>query len=559
MIKLTKRSGIKTSPCPLQRGIGEYNIPVEEVSGGGNVWFIGVRIRLCLITTLVFLLSFQSVWSKQGQESDKVIYYSQFGAVGDGVADDFDAIIKAHAAANETGAKVRADAGATYYIGKESKTALIQTDTDWGDAKFIIDDSKVGIESRNRNIFNVSSKLSSMQITTVKTLAKNQEKLELSLPVASFIVVTDNTTMRYIREGPNQNNGAAQTDVFVVDKAGHIDMKAPIIWDYKNITAMTAYPIDTETITIRGGHFTTIANQAESQYNYYARGIGIMRSNVVIDGVNHVITGELDHGAPYNGFFAISNCTEVTVQNCTLCGHKTYVTIGTANTPVSMGSYDITINRSTNVTVRKCDQYNDIHNSTFWGIFASNYSKNITFDHVTFSRFDAHMGVANATIRNSVLGHMSMNIIGCGTFLVENTKVYGSSFMNLRSDYGSTWEGEVVVRNCEYIPRNGAQSDAVLINGSYSGQHDFGYPCYMPEKITIDGLVIHDLNPPDNYTGPKIFATFNNAYTSEAFVEKYPYSITKEVEIKKLTVKSGKPYLISNNRFMFRNVRITER
>ena len=490
------------------------------------------------------------------QASNKVIYYSDFGAKGDGVTDDFDAIIKAHDAANEAGLKVSANAGATYYIGAADKTAQIQTNVDWGDAKFIIDDSKVEVTNRNSQLFNVSSKLSATKVTTVKTLKKNQTKLDISLPYHSFIVVTDHTTMRYIREGPNQNNGAAQTDVLVTDKNGNVDMNTPIIWDYHSITSMTAYPIDTETLTINGGHFTTIANQAESKYTYYARGIGVVRSNVVIDGVKHEITGELDHGAPYNGFIAISNCTEVTLQNCKLSGHKIYSTIGSANTSVTMGSYDVTVNRSANVTVRNCKQYNDIHDPSYWGIFASNYSKNITFDAVEFSRFDAHMGVANATVRNSVLGHMGMNIIGCGQFLVENTKVCGWNFINLRSDYGSTWEGEVIIRNCEYFPRNGAQVDATLINGSYSGQHNFGYTCYMPRKITIDGLIINDINPPDNYRGPKIFAPFNNAYTSETFQEKYPYVITEEIEIKNLTTKSGKPYLISNNPFMFRNVKV---
>ena len=515
-----------------------------------------INCKLAILAIVATFLHCQSVLT--AQEPKKIIYYSEYGATGDGVTDDFDAIIKAHAAANEAGLKVRADAGATYYIGSASKTAEIQTDTDWGDARFIIDDSKVDIQNRNRNIFNVSSKLASTGITNVKVLRKNQENLDLSLPHNSFVVVTDNTTLRYIREGPNQNNGSAQTDVFVVDKTGHVDMKAPIIWDYAAITAMTAYPIDTEKLTVSGGHFTTIANQAESRYNYYARGIGITRSNVVVDGVYHAITGELDHGAPYNGFIAISNCTEVTVQNCQLSGHQTYGTIGNANTPVSMGSYDITVNRSTNVTFKDCKQINDIHDTQLWGIFASNYSKNITFDAVEFSRFDAHMGVANATIRNSLLGHMGINIIGCGVFLVENTKVCGYSFINLRSDYGSTWEGEIIIRNCEYAPRNGKQSDAVLINGSYTSQHDFGYTCYMPEKITIDGLVINDSNPPDNYPGPKFFTNFNNAYTSGAFVEKYPYVITKEVVIRNMSIKSGKSYLVSNNPFMFRDVRITD-
>jgi len=45
-------------------------------------------------------------------------------------------------------------------------------------------------------------------------------------------------------------------------------------------------------------------------------------------------------------------------------------------------------------------------------------------------------GVANATVKNSVMGHMSMNIFGYGTFLVENTKYIISNnqfmFRNVR-------------------------------------------------------------------------------------------------------------------------------
>jgi hypothetical protein len=215
------------------------------------------------------------------------------------------------------------------------------------------------------------------------------------------------------------------------------------------------------------------------------------------------------------------------------------------------------VNRGINVTFKNCKQINDIHDRTWWGTFGSNFSKNLTFDAVEFSRFDAHQGVRNATIKNSVLGHQGINLIGSGVFIVENTKVCSSSFLNLRSDYGSTFEGEVIIRNCEFVPRNGVQSDAVVINGRNLGQHDFGYTCYMPEKITIDGLLINDSNPIENYSGPKLFANFNNEYTNEAYQEKYPYVITKEVEIRNLTIKSGKPLLISNNPFMFRNVRIT--
>ena len=486
--------------------------------------------------------------------AQQFVTYKEHGAVGDGVTDDFDAIIKAHAAANASGQPVKAEAGATYYIGASTKTAQIQTDTDWNDAKFIIDDSKLAVENRNSHVFRISSKLPSARITTVKTLKKNQEKLDLTLPQDSFISVTDNQTKRYIRYGANQNNGSAQTDIFVVDKEGSVDMTTPIIWDFDRISSMTVYPIDSETLTVKGGHFTTIANQAESKYTYYARGIAIIRSNVALDGITHVITGELDHGSPYGGFITVSNCTNVMVQNCILSGHKIYSTIGAAGTSVTMGTYDISVGSANNVTFKNCKQANDIHDSKLWGIFGSNFSKNITFDTVEFSRFDAHQGVTNAVIKNSVLGHQGINLIGKGVFLMENTKVRCGRFIGLREDYGSTFEGEIIIRSCEFVPR---WSDSVLISGSNSGQHDFGYTCYMPKKITIDGLVIDDSNLANNYEGLKIFANFNRAYTNEEYKEKFPYVITEEIDIKNLTIKSGKPYTVSSNPFMFRNVKIT--
>ena len=82
-----------------------------------------------------------------------------------------------------------------------------------------------------------------------------------------------------------------------------------------------------------------------------------------------------------------------------------------------------------------CSQTNDINDNRYWGIFASNYSKNISFDNCILSRFDAHMGVYNATIRNSTLGYMGVNAIGSGNFLIENSTVRGRSFINLRPDY----------------------------------------------------------------------------------------------------------------------------
>ncbi|MBW1724643.1 MAG: hypothetical protein JRJ33_04575 [Deltaproteobacteria bacterium] len=483
-----------------------------------------------------------------------LVRYSDFGAMGNGKTDDIDAIAAAHAFANQHGLLVKADEGATYYIGGKERTAVIRTDADFGTAAFIIDDTEV--QNRSASIFRVSSSLRPFNPEGIASLKRNQEKINVSLPATCLITVTNSHVKRYIRFGPNQNNGSPQTDIFVVDKNGNVDMDAPIIWDFEQITDITALPIDEATLNITGGRFTTIANRAESKYTYYSRNIAIRRSNVLVDGLEHRVASEGDHGAPYGGFINIRDCSYVTVQNTILTGHKTYRTIGSAGKPVSMGSYDISVSRALNVSFVNCSQTNDINDRRYWGIIGSNYCKNLVYDNCTFSRFDAHMGVANATIRNSTLGHMGINAIGSGILTVENTTIRGRSLINLRSDYGSTWQGEILIRNCVFVPAGGRPTSASLIGGSNSGQHDFGYTCYMPERITIETLHIDDSNHPEDYQGPTIFANINPQMTDDSYQEKFPYVRTREVILRNVTTASGKDLRLSDNPFMFKDVKV---
>lgn len=487
-------------------------------------------------------------------KANGLVRYSDFGAKGDGKTDDIDAIAATHAFANQQDLPVKADDGATYYIGGKNRTAVIRTNTDFGKAAFIIDDTNV--QNRDANIFLVSSGLQTFKPEGIISLKRNQEKINASLPGTCLVTVTNSKVKRYIRFGANQNNGSPQTDIFIVDKDGKVDMNGSIIWDFDQITDITALPIDQTTLTITGGLFTTIANKVESKYTYYSRGIGIRRSNVLVTGLEHHVTGEGDHGAPYGGFINIGDCAFVTVRNTILTGHKVYLTIGSAGVSVSMGTYDLSLNRAVNVSFINCRQTNDINDSKYWGILGSNYCKNLVYDSCTLSRFDAHMGVANATIRNSTLGHQGINAIGSGTFTVENSTIYGRNLISLRADYGSTWQGEFFIRNCIFIPAGGKTTSASLIGGSYSGQHDFGYTCYMPERITIENLRIDDSKHPDDYKGPAIFADFNPEMTSDSYIEKFPYVRTREVILKNVTTASGKTLRISDNKFMFKDVKV---
>jgi hypothetical protein len=151
---------------------------------------------------------------------------------------------------------------------------------------------------------------------------------------------------------------------------------------------------------------------------------------------------------------------------------------------------------------------------------------------------------------------MGINAIGTGNLTVENSTIRGNALINLRSDYGSTWQGELVIRNCIFVPAGGRPISSSLVSGSNSGQHNFGYTCYMPERITIEKLHIDDSNHPQNYQGPAIFSNFNPQMTDESYHEKFPYIVTKEVMLRNVTTASGKPVLLSDNMFMFRNVKV---
>lgn len=484
--------------------------------------------------------------------SVSVVSYADFGARGDGKTDDSEALAKAHAFANEHGLPVRADDKATYYIGGRDQTAIIQTDTDFGTARFIIDDT--ALENIRAHVFEVRPAQDPVKLEGLASLQRNQQIIDVLLPGASVVIVRDQTVRRYIRRGGNQNSGTPQTDVFLADEKGNIDPNTPVLWDFDQVTEATAYPVDIAPLRINGGLFTTIANQAESKYTYHARGILIKRSNTVVDGLEHRITGEGDQGAPYNGFVSIADCANVTVQNSVFTGRKWYMTIGSAGTPVPMGSYGISISRALNISFVHCRQTNDIKDRTYWGIMGSNYSKNLLFENCTFSRFDAHQGVAKATIRHSKFGYMGVKLIGHGTFIMENTTVYSADLIGLRPDYGSTWQGEFIIRNCTFVPQGGRRGGVHLIGGSNDGQHDFGYTCYMPERITIENLHIDDANMGPNYRGPTLFANFNPAFKNSEYQQTDPYVLPREVILKNVTTASGKPLRVSDNPFMFKDV-----
>ena len=102
---------------------------------------------------------------------------------------------------------------------------------------------------------------------------------------------------------------------------------------------------------------------------------------------------------------------------------------------------------------------------------------------------------------------MGLNAIGRGLLTVEDSTLCGNSLISFRGDYGSTWRKApslfaiaVGFRPAEEV------CTPQMFGVRNDGTHDFGYPCFMPREITIDGLYIDDSKHPKGYEGLYLFS-----------------------------------------------------
>ena len=460
----------------------------------------------------------------------KVVYYSEFGAVGDGVTEDFPAIVKCHEYANANGCTVKADPGAVYYIKETGAPAVVMTDVDFGDATFILDDAKIPVSSPSRTcgIFRV------LREYPVKTYNKDSDVVKRfnengGIRADEFkhlgyapghpvlLIIHDTENGAYNRWGCHATGSPnPQRELVLSDAEGNVDPDTKLLLDYKGVTKIEEFRIDDAPLTVKGGKFITKANCAPPVYTAYSRGLRVERSNVTVRDTVHEITEEGPLGAPYSAFIGHYAANNVLIEGLSLQSHKSYKDYEydengkVVKIHSIMGSYDIGGSFGNNIVYRKCIQSNfykyEEKNITYneherWGIMGSNYNKNITFDSSVLSRFDAHAGIYNVVIRNTKISYIKL--IGGGKAVIENSTIIAPEgearpLIELRPDYGSTWRGEIVVKDCEFI--NWTHPNVYIIGGVWNNWA-FGYKTSLP-SITVDNLKID--KPTDKiYVYPK--------------------------------------------------------
>ena len=495
----------------------------------------------------------QSAESRKGEimSDKKYVSYEQFGAAGDGVTDDFDAIEAAHLYANEHCIAVKGKSDATYYIGEKLTHEIpIAYDVDWNGASFIIDDTVSNTyRCRNVPLFGIRSQkrvLEGEELTAKiglgRTIRRGDVKLDWLAPVLTedaYIKVVNDNHRDFIRFGSNENQGVARHDTFEVAKDGTLDPETDVAYEFDDITRIEIYPAHETPITLKNGNFASVCCRTVKETEFlgrwhgHKRGIYVERADVTIENITHKmlnepeldktrdelarIYGNRGESYPYEGFIIGRNANRLTLKNCLLTSHTTYyedkpATVSTGwkvPAPVPLGSYDMyfySCNRVSLIGIRQnCPT--GIEDTRYWGIMASNNCKNFLLRDCYMNRFDAHQGFWNATLINCTIGH-SINITGGGKLYCEGvTKLVGDHFLAIRGDYGGSFEGDVTVKNCTLAGRRAYNStrepvpnemqpipEAYLFAPGGSSNHelfynwDFGYELYLPKTVTVDNF-----------------------------------------------------------------------
>ena len=455
------------------------------------------------------------------------IYYKDFGAHGDGYTDDFEEILAAHEYANAWGHTVNADKGAHYYIGTEYQKTMkvipIKTDVNWTGANFTIDDSVVTVQRNEHknldgdklcdrcgrtlddvctaianswhqlNLFQVQSDYTTSVITDLfegRSVPKNTTNIGFAPGYKALIELFNDTVKHFIRYGINENAGNPQREIIIVDEEGNIDPTTPLHWSYEQVTKAYLKCVEDAPITIQGGDFVNIANQAENYYDSYGRNIYITRSNVTVKNITHQLVDTKETRAPYGGFLRMEYANNIEFDNITIDHHESRYD---KETGALLGTYEMGGRYSNNIrylNIKQSDFFEPDGSVSYKGLFGSNYCKNFYFDGCVMTSMDAHCGLYNGTIKNSTFEHM--NFIGEGLILIENVTVYADATggaIKLRDDYGSTWNGEVIVNGLDIRYSRDKYTAMDLLIAKYTDWW-FGFETYLPHTIKINNVTV---------------------------------------------------------------------
>lgn len=477
----------------------------------------------------------------------KYITYEDFETGSSETEDCYQKIKEAHEYANSNNYEVRATSK-VYNIYKlnDTEPILIKTNTNWNNAKFIIHDENIkDFKAKDYPIFKIASNDANKIITDQNVLKeiklnRNTNKLKALAGYGDCICIAYNEDkIQYIRYN-YENSGISQRDIFKIDNDGNI--LNDIQWDFDEVTKIMLIPIPKEQIVVENGIFqTNLPNDPyEQETGYFNRNIVCNRSNTIIKNIKHTVNNNDYIGGPYFGFIKLSYVADVNLMDCELFSHKYN----------SKSSYDLILEYTVNINVENVKS-NDIDDNSRWGITGTNYTKDVIYKNCELNRIDAHSGVHNLTIENSILGRYGITVVGSGNLNIDNvTTLSPSTLVYLRNDYGSTWNGTINIKNCTMSKAINPQIVTFYTNYDNNNQlHNYGYDLYLP-NIIIDGLTINDSsNVNSKYPNICVFNNIPERTGTDNGDMRNNYKLPQSIDIKDYQTTSGRKMKLFSTKF----------
>ncbi|MFA4868406.1 MAG: hypothetical protein WC623_09420 [Pedobacter sp.] len=413
------------------------------------------------------------------------VNYKMFGAVGDGVNDDSIQIKAAHDYANAHDMPVINFSG-EYWL-KKANNVEIYTNVDWGSSIFHIDETT---NTPGNGRFKILPRKATIKIELSESekksfLSRFKPGVKVIPELAAFknclVNISDKNDKIGFRAGAKFDGQSwAREELFYVEEHGSII--GDIAWSFKDYTTFTAFPADTSYLTVNGGTFYLSGDSPGTKY--VRNGFAISRSRTIIQ--NQWVglePGKSDISmSPRSGFYSYSNVYDVKLENIRLIPYE-QDREGTAR-DVSAGTYGIGGARILNALFRNITaEGGPIH----WGVFGTNLNKNFRVENCKLNRIDVHFHCWNLYIKDSSIGYRGISVTGGGDLSIENTSCFSRSFINFRRDFGSKWDGNILMRNCRFIPSTLGETSVLDFNPQ---DFDYKYPLGFGRSIIVENLLI---------------------------------------------------------------------
>ena len=444
--------------------------------------------------------------------------------------DDYYAIYAAHYCANKYHKDVVVTSNSVFniykYSDKEKLSPIpVKTNTNFNNSTIYIHDENYKYNAENNNsIYKISS--------DTKVLTPNPSDYANFNDFLSRIFDGNDYNYAYVKIKNKKDDKNIYNNVFI--RSGHNDYEGKsdafkvkrednknsvlnkMFWsrsdyNFKNnsIESITVDKIPDNQLVFGNATFITIVNTSGNlTKKELKRGILIQRSNTLITNINHkyvkkdnlnkLLSEKITYG--YSGFFIFSQAADILFTNSVV--HS----IGSSSSNGG-STYDISINDVATMTVENVRMQNDTDQLTskdVWCALGTNRSKNLTFNNCMLNRIDAHRGVYSLKVYDSVIGWGGIEVTGVGTtnnnkLIISNVVVKGNDdFVILRSDYGSTWNGEIIIKNSSIEPLP-SQKTVLLVRVAPALEdnntkiHNYGYDLYMPD-VKVSNFKVNSKN-----------------------------------------------------------------